>query len=74
LTKLLHFTAISFLVWTGIRLDLGIFYFIGVFIAGVLLAYENSIIKPNDLSKLNMAFFTMNGVISVLMFCFVAMK
>jgi len=74
LTKLLHFTAISFLVWTGIRLDLGIFYFIGVFIAGVLLAYENSIIKPNDLSKLNMAFFTMNGVISVLMFCFVAME
>ncbi|HZV46288.1 MAG TPA: UbiA-like polyprenyltransferase [Thermodesulfovibrionales bacterium] len=74
LTKLLHFTAISFLVWTGIRLDLGIFYFIGVFIAGVLLAYENSIIKPNDLSKLNVAFFTMNGVISVLMFCFVAME
>jgi 4-hydroxybenzoate polyprenyltransferase len=74
LTKLLHFTAISFLAWTGIRLDLGIFYFIGVFIAGVLLAYENSIIKPNDLSKLNMAFFTMNGVISVLMFCFVAME
>jgi 4-hydroxybenzoate polyprenyltransferase len=74
LTKLLHFTAISFLVWTGIRLDLGIFYFIGVFIAGVLLAYENSIIKPNDLSKLNMAFFTMNGVISVLLFCFVAME
>ena len=74
LTKLLHSTAISFLVWTGIRLDLGIFYFIGVFIAGALLAYENSIIKPNDLSKLNMAFFTMNGVISVLMFCFVAME
>jgi 4-hydroxybenzoate polyprenyltransferase len=74
LTKLLHSTAISFLVWTGTRLDLGIFYFIGVFIAGVLLAYENSIIKPNDLSKLNMAFFTMNGVISVLMFCFVAME
>jgi 4-hydroxybenzoate polyprenyltransferase len=74
MTKLLHSTAISFLVWTGIRLDLGIFYFIGVFIAGGLLAYENSIIKPNDLSKLNMAFFTMNGVISVLMFCFVAME
>ena len=74
LTKFLHFTAILFLAWTGVRLDLGIFYFIGVFIAGVLLAYENSIIKPNDLSKLNMAFFTMNGVISVLMFCFVAIE
>lgn len=74
LTKLLHFTAISLLAWTGIRLHLGIFYFVGVFIAGILLAYENSIIKPDDLSKLNMAFFTMNGVISVLMFLFVAIE
>jgi 4-hydroxybenzoate polyprenyltransferase len=74
LTKLLHFTAISLLAWTGIRLHLGIFYFIGVFIAGTLLAYENSIIKPDDLSRLNMAFFTMNGVISVLMFLFVAIE
>jgi 4-hydroxybenzoate polyprenyltransferase len=74
LTKLLHFTAISLLAWTGIRLHLGIFYFIGVFIAGVLLAYENSIITPDDLSRLNMAFFTMNGVISVLMFLFVAIE
>lgn len=74
LTKLLHFTAIVFLAWTGIRLDLGLFYFIGVIIAGALLAYENSIIKPNDTSRLNMAFFTMNGIISVLMFFFVAIE
>jgi len=73
LTKLLHFTAISFLAWTGVRLDLGIFTLSGIH-CGSLLAYENSIIKPNDLSKLNMAFFTMNGVISVLMFCFVAIE
>lgn len=71
-TKLLHLTAILLLAWTGVRLDLGIFYFIGVIITGLLLAYENSVIKPDDLSKLNMAFFTMNGVISVLMFFFVA--
>lgn len=74
LTKILHSTAIVFLVWTGVRLDLGIIYFIGVFVTGLLLAYENSIIKTNDLSRLNMAFFTMNGVISVLMFCFVAIE
>jgi len=72
LTKILHLTAVVFLVWTGLRLDLGIIYFIGVFITGLLLAYENSIIKPDDISRLNMAFFTMNGVISVLMFLFVA--
>ena len=74
LTKTLHFTAILFLVWAGVRLDLGVIYFFGIFVTGLLLAYENSIIKPNDLSRLNMAFFTMNGVISVLMFLFVAVE
>jgi 4-hydroxybenzoate polyprenyltransferase len=74
LTKLLHFTAVVLLAWTGLRLNLGIIYFIGVLITGILLAYENSIIKPNDISRLNVAFFTMNGVISVLMFFFVAIE
>ena len=72
LTKLLHISSILILSWLGIRLDLGLFYYMGVFVAGTLLAYENSLIKPDDLSKLNMAFFTMNGVISVVLFFFVA--
>jgi len=72
LTKLLHFTSIAILVWLGVRLNLGLFYFAGVTVAAILLAYENSLIKPNDLSRLNVAFFTMNGIISVVMFCFVA--
>jgi 4-hydroxybenzoate polyprenyltransferase len=38
----------------------------------LLLLYEHSLVKANDLSKLNAAFFTMNGVISVLFFVFVA--
>jgi 4-hydroxybenzoate polyprenyltransferase len=38
----------------------------------LLLAYEHSLVKPCDLSKLNAAFFTTNGVISVLFFIFVA--
>jgi 4-hydroxybenzoate polyprenyltransferase len=74
LTKLLHITSITILIWLGIRLDLGLFYFIGVVVAAILLAYENSLIKANDLSRLNQAFFTMNGVISVVMFCFVAFE
>ena len=44
----------------------------GVAAVGVLLAYEHSLISANDLSKLNAAFFTMNGVISVVFFLFVA--
>ena len=74
LTKILHLISIALLSWVGLRLNLGIFYFTGVCITAILLAYENSIIKPHDLSKLNVAFFTINGVVSILMFCFVAME
>jgi 4-hydroxybenzoate polyprenyltransferase len=74
LTKLLHITSITILTWLGIRLGLGLFYFAGVVVTGILLAYENILIKPNDLSRLNLAFFTMNGVISMVMFCFVAIE
>ncbi len=74
LTKLLHAVSIGLFLLSGARLHLGLFYFAGIVIAAVLLAYENSLIKPNDLSRLNIAFFTMNGVISVIMFCFVAIE
>jgi 4-hydroxybenzoate polyprenyltransferase len=72
ITRLLHLTSIAFLVWLGIRLDLGLFYFVGILVTALLLAYENSLIKPDDLSRLNIAFFTVNGIISVVMFLFVA--
>jgi len=71
-TKLLHGASIAILVWLGIRLDSGLFYYTGVTVAAALLAYENSLVKPHDLSRLNVAFFTMNGIISIVMFCFVA--
>jgi 4-hydroxybenzoate polyprenyltransferase len=41
-------------------------------VAAGLLAYEHSLVAPNDLSKLNAAFFTMNGIISLLFLGFVA--
>ena len=74
LTKLLHAVSIMLLSYLGVRMNMGILYFIGIFVTAVLLAYENIIIKADDLSRLNVAFFTMNGVISVLMFCFVAVE
>ena len=40
---------------------LGTFYLIGVLMVGLLLVYEHSLIKWNDLSKVNMAFFNVNG-------------
>jgi 4-hydroxybenzoate polyprenyltransferase len=72
ITRLLHLTSIALLVWLGGRLNLGLFYFMGILVTALLLAYENSLIKPNDLSRLNAAFFTVNGIISVVMFFFVA--
>lgn len=44
----------------------------GIVIVAVLLAYEHTLVSPRDLSKLNAAFFTMNGVISVVFFAFIA--
>jgi len=44
----------------------------GVAAVALLLIYEHSLVSPTDLSRLNAAFFTMNGVISVVFFVFVA--
>ena len=55
----------------GLGLDLGILYWLGVAAVAVLLAYEHSLVRPGDLRRLNAAFFTMNGVISVVFFGFV---
>jgi len=50
--------------------QLGIFYFAGVLIAAGLLLYEHSLVRLDDLSKLNIAFFNMNGYISLTVFFF----
>jgi len=58
------------LVWV---FNLGVLAFIGVAAVLTLLAYEHSLISKDDLSKLNAAFFTMNGIISVIFFVFIAL-
>ncbi len=67
----LHVAAVLLLALAGIMFDAGVFYMIGVLIAAVLLTYEQSLVSASDLSKLNMAFFTMNGVIAILFGTFV---
>ena len=69
-TKLLHFLTILLLFYTGFSLEFGLIYFIGVVISGILLFYENLIVKSNDTSRLNTAFFTMNGVIAIIFLIF----
>jgi 4-hydroxybenzoate polyprenyltransferase len=60
------------LVGLLISFDLGTWAVLGVLAVILLLIYEHSLVRSDDLSKLNAAFFTMNGVISVLFFAFVA--
>jgi 4-hydroxybenzoate polyprenyltransferase len=69
--RALHLTTIALLVAAGIGLDVGVLYWIGVAIVGGLLFYEHTLVRPDDLRRLDAAFFTMNGVISVAFFAFV---
>jgi 4-hydroxybenzoate polyprenyltransferase len=49
-------------------------YYIGILITALLLIYEHSLVKPDDLSKLNKAFFDMNGYISITVFLFTVLS
>jgi 4-hydroxybenzoate polyprenyltransferase len=59
------------LVVAGLGLPVGALYWLGVAAVAVLLIYEHSLVSPSDRRRLDMAFFTMNGVISVTFFAFV---
>ena len=67
-----HLLMVGFLVLLLFAFGLGMLATGGVAVVILLLLYEHSLVKASDLSKLNAAFFTMNGVISVLFFIFVA--
>jgi 4-hydroxybenzoate polyprenyltransferase len=61
---------IGLLVWLSQVLDLGALSVAGIAVVAALLVYEHSLVKPNDLSQVNAAFFTVNGFVSVLFFVF----
>jgi 4-hydroxybenzoate polyprenyltransferase len=69
--RLAHAGTIACFVGAGLGLDVGALYWIGVGVVAALLAYEHSLVRPDDLRRLDMAFFTMNGVISVAFAAFV---
>jgi 4-hydroxybenzoate polyprenyltransferase len=66
-----HVATVGFLVLAGLGLDVGVLYWLGVAAVGALLAYEHSLVSPADTRRLDTAFFTLNGVISVTFFAFV---
>ena len=70
ISRVCHLGTIALLVWGGVLTGAGAVYFIGVGFAACLLAYEQSLVKPDDLSKVNLAFFTLNGFVSIGVFVF----
>jgi 4-hydroxybenzoate polyprenyltransferase len=67
----LHVATVACLTGVGLGLSVGALYWIGVAAVAGLLGYEHSLVRPGDLRRLDMAFFTMNGVISIAFFVFV---
>jgi 4-hydroxybenzoate polyprenyltransferase len=70
ISRMFHLITIVMLLSLIPIFDLSGIYLLGVLIASVLLIYEHSLVKPYDLSRLNMAFFNMNGYISITVFAF----
>ncbi len=71
ISRACHIATVAFLVLAGLGLDVNVFYWLGVAAVGGLLAYEHSLVSPRDQRRLDAAFFTMNGVISVTFFVFI---
>jgi len=70
-SSVLHFFTAGFLVWAGIYAGFGIWYWAGVMVFTLLLFYQHRIVKPHDLSRVNISFFTTNGIASVVFCAFV---
>jgi 4-hydroxybenzoate polyprenyltransferase len=69
--RLMHLATVGLIVAAGLGLHVGAWYWAGAIAVAGLLLWEHTLVKPNDLRRLDAAFFTMNGVISVAFFVFV---
>ncbi|MEV7424769.1 menaquinone biosynthesis prenyltransferase MqnP [Streptomyces sp. NPDC091212] len=63
-----HVVTSALLVWYAVATDAGAFFWIGLAIVGGAFLYEHTIVKPHDLSRLNRAFFSVNGFIGIALF------
>jgi len=69
--RLAHAATVACLIVAGLGLTVGLLYWIGVAVVSALLVYEHLLVRPGDLRRLDAAFFTMNGAISVAFAAFV---
>jgi 4-hydroxybenzoate polyprenyltransferase len=71
--RAMHAGSVALLVVVGAGLSVDFWYWLGVVVVAVLLVYEHVIVRPDDLRRLDAAFFTVNGVLSIAFAVFVAL-
>jgi 4-hydroxybenzoate polyprenyltransferase len=65
-----HVLTFALFVWYGILVGLGLPWWIGLLLTAIAFGYEHAIVKPDDLSRVNRAFFTANGFVGIALFVF----
>jgi 4-hydroxybenzoate polyprenyltransferase len=70
-SRLMHLLMVALLILIGLLYGLHTLYFLGVAVVAALIAYEQSLVRPDDLRRVDLAFFTLNGWVSVSLFGFV---
>ncbi|MDD2443515.1 MAG: putative 4-hydroxybenzoate polyprenyltransferase [Desulfotomaculaceae bacterium] len=70
ISTVFHVIAAVFILAAGLVLQLGVFYMAGVLVAVVILFYQHTLVRPDDLSKAGIAFFNLNGILSIVVFAF----
>lgn len=74
LSSALHVLAMALLIAVGVYAGMGAWYYGALAIVAGLLIYEHAIVKPDDLSRVNVAFFTLNGAVSLVLFAAVLVE
>jgi 4-hydroxybenzoate polyprenyltransferase len=71
ISSLLHLASAGFVIAAGVVGGFGAWYWVGMILFAGMLVYQHVIVKPNDLSRVNLAFMTANGIASVVFAVFV---
>ncbi|GAA1774905.1 4-hydroxybenzoate octaprenyltransferase [Luedemannella helvata] len=70
ISSAVHVVTMAFFVWYGVVVNYGWLWWVGLALTGAVLVYEHAIVRADDLSRVNRAFFTANGVIGIALFAF----